>query len=98
MGLKIIELSPKDHDKFMALSLGYSYFIGKIAQRMDIKKTPIDTHDFEMLFEHMSIIKSDSDQLFFDMQTKNPFAKNMLTRLDKTVDNLLTDIRHIQEK
>lgn len=96
LGLKIIELSPKAHDKFMAFSLGYSYFIGKIAQRMSIKKTPIDTYDFQLLLNHVSIIKSDSEQLFFDMQTKNPFAKNMLIKLNKAVNNLLSEINDIQ--
>lgn len=92
LGLKIIELSPKAHDKFMALSLGYSYVIGKISQFMNIKKTPIDTYDFQLLLEHTSIIKSDSEQLFFDMQTKNPFAKDMLIKLSKIFNNLINEI------
>lgn len=98
LGLKIIELSPKDHDKFMSLSLGYSYFLGKIGERMHIKKTPIDTYDFELLLEHVSIIKRDSEQLFFDMQIKNPFAHDMQTRLSKTVNKLLSEIKHIQRR
>lgn len=94
LGLKIVELSPKDHDKFMAFSLAYSYFIGKIGQRLNIKKTPIDTYDFELLLEHVSIIKADSEQLFLDMQTKNPFAKKMLTKVNKTHNNLLEKINN----
>lgn len=93
LGLTIIELSPKDHDKLMAFSLGYSYLIGKIGQRMDIKKTPIDTYDFELLLEHLSIIKSDTEQLFLDIQTKNPYAKNVLTKLNKTFNNLVREIK-----
>lgn len=92
LGLKIIELSPKDHDKFMAFSLGYSYIIGKISQRMNIKKTPIDTYDFQLLLKETSIIKRDSEQLFFDMQTKNPFAKDMLIKLSKIFNNLISEI------
>ncbi len=91
--LEIIELSPKDHDKFMAFSLGYSYLIGKISQRMKIKKTPIDTYDFELLLDHLSIIKSDSEQLFFDMETKNPYAKDMLSRFNKAFNILLSEIK-----
>ncbi|HLD01707.1 MAG TPA: prephenate dehydrogenase/arogenate dehydrogenase family protein [Patescibacteria group bacterium] len=92
LGLVTIELSPKNHDKLMAFSLGYSYFVGKIGQRMGIRKTPIDTHDFHLLLENISIVKSDSEQLFFDMQTKNPFAKDMLTKVNKTVSNLLDEV------
>ncbi len=92
LGLKIIELSPEDHDKFMAQSLGYSYLIGKISQRMNIKKTPIDTYDFQLLLDHSAIIKNDSEQLFFDMQTKNPFAKKMHNSFNKTLKILLGEI------
>jgi len=94
LGVKIIELSPENHDKFMALSLGYSYLIGKIGQRMNIKKTTIDTYDFQLLLEHEAIIERDSDQLFFDMQTQNPFAKNMLVKFSKTFNDLLNEIKH----
>lgn len=93
LGLKIIELSPKDHDKFSALSLGYSYLIGKINQRMGILKTPIDTYDFQLLLDHASIIKSDTEQLFFDIQTKNTYTKSMLKRLNKIFNILLREIK-----
>lgn len=92
LGLLTIELSPENHDKFIAMSLGYSYMIGKISQRMDIKKTSIDTYDFRLLLDHLSIIKKDSEQLFFDMQTKNPYARSMLLRLKKTLNNLLHEL------
>jgi prephenate dehydrogenase len=93
LGMRIIELSPQDHDKFLALSLGYSYLIGKIGQRMNIKKTPIDTYDFQLLLEHEAIIEKDSEQLFFDMQSQNPFTKNMLTKFNKTLNQILTEIK-----
>lgn len=92
LGLKVIELSPRKHDKYLAFSLGYSYFLGKISQRVHIKKTPIDSYDFELLLEHVSIIKSDSEELFFDMQTKNPFAKNMHRLVKDTLSILLREI------
>jgi len=93
--LKIIELSPEDHDKYMAFSLGYSYLVGKIGQRINIKKTPIDTYDFQLLLEHVSIIKSDTEQLFIDMQTKNPYAKNVLFLFKKNVDNIFREITSV---
>ncbi|MBI2442945.1 MAG: prephenate dehydrogenase/arogenate dehydrogenase family protein [Candidatus Levybacteria bacterium] len=92
LGLTIIELSPAQHDKYMAHTLGYSYLVGKIAQKMGIKKTPIDTYDFELLLEHVGIVKSDSDQLFLDMQTKNPFAKDVQAKYQQTTVNLLKEI------
>lgn len=93
LGLTIIELSPKDHDKYLAFSLGYSYLLGKISQRMNIKKTPIDTYDFQLLLDHVSIVKNDSEQLFFDIQTKNPYTKDMLLKADKIFKNLISEIK-----
>jgi prephenate dehydrogenase len=92
LGIKIIELSPEDHDKLMAYSLAYSYFVGKIGQRMNIKKTPIDTYDFQLLLRHLSIVRNDSEQLFLDMQTKNPFAKQMHKSFKKALADVLIDI------
>ena len=90
MGWKIIELSPENHDKFMAFSLAYSYLVGKVGQRMDIKKTPIDTYDFQLLLDHMSIIKKDSEQLFIDMESQNPYAIEMQKKFKEIISNLIS--------
>lgn len=93
LGLKIIEISPKKHDEFMAFSLGYSYLVGKISQRMGIKNTPIDTYDFQLLLNHRNIIQSDTEQLFIDMQTKNPYATDMFSLYKKTFIKLQKEIK-----
>ena len=92
LGLVVIELSPEKHDMLMAKSLGYSYLIGKIGQKMGIRKTDIDTYDFGLLLEHVAIVKSDSEQLFLDMQTRNPFANKVYLEMKRTLDAIIGDI------
>lgn len=93
IGLNVIELSPKKHDQFLAWSLGYSYLIGKIGQRLKLKETPIDTLDFKLLLQNMRIVSNDSEQLFLDMQINNPFAKEVRSKFKKVAEEILDKIK-----
>lgn len=98
MKLNVIELTPEKHDEYMAWSLGYSYIIGKIAERLEVKQTPIDTYDFQLLLENKKIVESDSDQLFFDMQTANPYAKHVRSEIFKTLHTIEKNITEFETK
>ncbi|MBL7159021.1 prephenate dehydrogenase/arogenate dehydrogenase family protein [Candidatus Microgenomates bacterium] len=92
LGLKNMEISPEQHDLYMAHSLGFSYLIGKINNLLKIKKTPIDTYDFSLLLEQTEIVACDSDQLFLDMQKYNPFAKKVRNKFLKTSRQLINKL------
>jgi prephenate dehydrogenase len=81
LGIQIITMTPLEHDKAMAWSLGYSYLIGKIGQRVKIKKTPIDTFDFELLLQNKGI-----------MQTYNPYASVVQKKVTATLSAILKTI------
>jgi prephenate dehydrogenase len=98
LGLKIFEFSPEQHDKFLSWSLGYSFLIGKIGQRLNIKETPIDTYDFQVLLQNKLIVSNDSEQLFMDMQTYNPFAKEVQKKFLETTRRLLNEIEVTSKK
>lgn len=93
LGVNIIELSPKKHDQLLAWSLGYSFLVGKIGQRLKLKKTPIDTYDFKLLLQNMKTIGNDSEQLFIDMQIYNPFANKVHDKFIKATEKILNEIR-----
>lgn len=40
-GLKIVELTPEEHDKMAAFSQGVTHFIGRLLQKFNFKKTPL---------------------------------------------------------
>ena len=92
LGLKIIEINPEKHDLYMANSLGFSYLVGKINNLLNIKKTSIDTYDFELLLEQAKIVACDSDQLFLDMQKYNPFAKKIRNKFLRTGRQLINKL------
>jgi prephenate dehydrogenase len=77
LGLKIIEMTPEEHDKQNAVTLALSYFIGRAFANMDLDAPLLTTLVFERLKEIGQIVSNDSDQLFRDMQTKNRFAKKL---------------------
>lgn len=93
LGLTVIKLTPQKHDKLLAWSLGYSYLVGKIGQRLKLKETPIDAHDFTLLLQNIEIVSNDSDQLFMDMQIHNPFAKEVHNKFIKVTEEILNEIR-----
>jgi len=75
--LKVIEMSPAEHDRQNAMSLALVYFIGRAFADMNIPKLNITTMTFEKLREIGRVVSNDSEQLFSDMQNRNRFTKDM---------------------
>lgn len=92
LGLKIIEMNPSKHDLYMANSLGLSYLVGKINNKLGIKKTPIDTYNFGLLLENAQIVANDSQQLFLDMQKFNPYSRQVRNKFLKTASYLINKL------
>jgi prephenate dehydrogenase len=90
--LTVLLMTPTKHDKWMAWSLGYSYLVGKIGQRLKITQTPIDTLDFELLLKNKDIVSHDSEELFLDMQRHNPFAKGVRSKFIHITQKLFREI------
>lgn len=80
LGLKVIITSPEEHDKQMAFSQALTHFIGRTAQRCDIKRVTLSTKTFNDLMDIIEVIKEDSFVLFENMQTMNPFASEIRSR------------------
>ncbi len=93
LGLKVVHLSAEEHDQFVAFSQAYAFLIGKIAQRMDIQSTPIDTMWYKLLIEEKNAVEHDTEELFFDIQRKNPFGNQMRQQFSKVVTDLLAEIK-----
>ncbi|MBI4064753.1 prephenate dehydrogenase [Candidatus Gottesmanbacteria bacterium] len=93
LGIKVITLSPKKHDQLLAWSLGYSFLVGKIGQKLKIKQTPIDTFDFTLLLQNVDIVRNDSEELFMDMQVFNPYAPQVHKKILKTLQTIVRSIK-----
>lgn len=91
-GIKIVELSPQEHDKMAAYSQGVTHFIGRMLQKFDFKPTPIDTLGAKKLQEVMEQTCNDTWELFYDLQNFNPYTKSMRIKLGKAYEKLYNQI------
>lgn len=86
--IRIVEMSAKEHDKMATNSQGLTHFIGRLLEAYHFRQTPIDSLGGKKLLEIEEQTCNDSWQLFFDLQTFNPYTKQMRLRLDKAYDKL----------
>ena len=91
-GLRVVELEAEEHDKMAAYSQGVTHFIGRLLQKFNFKETPIDTLGAKKLHEVMEQTCNDTWQLFFDLQTFNPYTKTMRLKLGRGYDFLFNKL------
>lgn len=84
--LTVIEKTPLEHDKEMAIVQGITHFIARALNEMEIKDSEMKTLSYSYLFKMKEILENDSDDLFETIQKENPFGKE--TR-DKFISKLI---------
>jgi prephenate dehydrogenase len=77
-GLDLIETTPREHDKEIAVSLALTHFIGRSLSEFGACKQRIDTEGYKRLLHILDVVEHDTWQLFADMHRYNPFAKKIL--------------------
>jgi arogenate dehydrogenase (NADP+) len=90
--LRIIEMTASEHDKLAANSQGLTHFIGRLLERVAFKPTIIDSLGSKKLQEIEEQTCNDTWQLFHDLQTYNPYTKDMRLRLGKAYDDLYSKL------
>jgi prephenate dehydrogenase len=73
-GLVVIEASPEDHDRQIAVSLALTHFIGRSLGEFGAGPMDVDTEGYRRLLHVLGVVKNDTWQLFEDMNTYNPYA------------------------
>lgn len=86
--LKIIISSAKDHDKRTAYTLCLTQFIGRGLEKFHMKEEEFDTLTFNELLHIKNVVLNDTNQLFYDMQIYNPYAKKMRKKLLKDFNDV----------
>lgn len=87
--LQVIEISSKEHDRQAAVSQGVVFFLGKVLADFGFGKTKVDTFWAEQLQQIVhGAVGNDSQQLFIDLQTKNPFTKQMRINLSRSLERI----------
>lgn len=92
--LEVIETTPEDHDRQIAVSLSLTHFIGRALSAFGAGVLKIDTEGYRRLVYTLGVVEHDSWQLFEDMHRYNPFARQ--ARLDfmqamQAIDNKLSN-------
>ncbi|MBI2032616.1 MAG: prephenate dehydrogenase/arogenate dehydrogenase family protein [Candidatus Levybacteria bacterium] len=87
-GLKVIEMSAREHDKIAARSQGLTHFIGRLLEEFKLTKSPIDSLGTKKLHEIIEQTSNDTWQLFTDLQHYNPYTTQMRLDLGESFDKL----------
>jgi prephenate dehydrogenase len=92
-GLAVVEASPEEHDRQIALSLGLTHFIGRALCEIGAGPLEIDTEGYKRLLNILDVVTHDTWQLFVDMHRYNPFAHPLrqafmdaLNRIDERLE------------
>ncbi len=73
-GLAVIETTPSEHDRQIAVSLALTHFIGRSLSGIGAKPQDIDTEGYKRLLHILDVVENDTWQLFEDMHRFNPYA------------------------
>ena len=90
-GLDVIEVSPQEHDRQIAISLSLTHFIGRTLAEFGAGPLKIDTEGYQRLTHTLEVVEHDTWQLFEDMHRFNPYAK-------ETRENFMDAMRRIDDK
>jgi len=74
-GLEVIETTPEEHDRQIAVSLALTHFIGRSLASFGARELAIDTEGYKRLLHILDVVEHDTRQLFSDMHRYNPYAK-----------------------
>jgi prephenate dehydrogenase len=78
--LVVIETSPEEHDRQIAITLALTHFLGRSLSAFGAEKLAIDTEGYKRLMHILEVVENDTWQLFQDMHRYNPFATEQRSR------------------
>ncbi len=74
-GLNVIDATPEEHDRQIAVSLSLTHFIGRALEEFGAQDLIIDTEGYKRLRHILGVVTHDTWQLFKDMHQYNPYAR-----------------------
>ncbi len=89
MGLKVVEISPEQHDEEAAYSQGITHFIGRVLGELDLKGSSIGTTGYHDLLDIVRQTCNDPWRLFVDLQQYNPYTARMRQDLHQAISVML---------
>lgn len=96
--LDIIETTPSDHDRKIAVSLSLTHFIGRTLARFGAPAMDIDTEGYRRLLHILGVVNNDTWQLFEDMHRYNPYAREKRHAFMAAMANIDDHLKKIEDE
>lgn len=93
LGCDMIQLTPEEHDMQAAYTHAFAFLIGKIGINLNIRRNHISTKGFEGILYNQTAVENDTGQLFNDMMTYNPYAKEMRKKVLQALEDIESQLK-----
>jgi len=90
--IKIIEMSPEDHDRAASKTQGVTHFIGRVLRDAGVEQNDVETLGFRDLLDVIDQTCNDSWELFTDLENYNPYTFEMIKQLESSIDKIRSKI------
>ena len=87
-GVILIETTPEEHDRKIAVSLALTHFIGRSLAEFGAEPLDIDTEGYKRLLHILGVVGNDTWQLFEDMHHYNPYAREKRRTFLKAMERI----------
>jgi prephenate dehydrogenase len=86
-GLRVLELSPEEHDSALARSQALTFFLSRVLSRLHLPDPdgPVGTPSYRRLHAALESVVRDSDELYHDLVRFNPHAGRFLAEFTEAV-------------
>lgn len=88
LGLRVIDITPDEHDRQMAYVQGLTHLISRAVGEMQLPDTMLATAAYERFLAMRSNLHADSWDLFLTIERENPYAKTVRDELRRTLDEI----------
>lgn len=88
LGLDVLDMTPAEHDEWMAKTQALAHYVGRAAKELDLPKAPFRLATYDAFLHLRDFVKDDSDALFGTIQDENPHAANERKRLRGKLDEI----------
>jgi prephenate dehydrogenase len=92
LGLRVILMTPDEHDREAAFTQGVAHYIGRVLSDLGVRQSEIGTVGYNKLLEIVEQTCNDPWQLFLDLQRFNPYTREMRARLEASLRTVMAAI------
>ena len=89
MGLRVLNMTPEEHDREAAFTQGITHFLGRVLADMGIRPSEMATVGYRKVLEVMEQTCNDPYTLFQDLQRLNPHTAEMRVQLRDSFERVM---------